>query len=363
MSLKIVIACGGTGGHLFPGIAVAEELQDRGHEVLCLISQKEVDALATRGYDHLRFETVPAVGMPRLLSPAGVRFLIRFWKTVRRCRTLLDDFRADAVMGMGGFTSMPPVLAGKRRAKTFVHESNAFPGKANRFTARFCDVVLLGFEECAQHFPGRRTEIVGTPVRKDLRGGTDKAGARKKFGLDPGRKTLLVMGGSQGARGVNQAVCDALPHLDAGEIQILHLTGVGEHDTVQRAYKDCLLAHHVAPFCPEMGAAYTAADLVVSRAGASSLAELAFFRIPAILVPYPFAADDHQMRNGEVFSKKKAVLLIEEKHLTGKSLSKMINDLLASPDCLKGLSDNLAPFAPEGAAGRIGEMIEATCAR
>ena len=130
MGLKVVIACGGTGGHLFPGIAVAEELERRGHEVLSLISEKNIDALATESYGHLRFETVEAIAMPRVFSPAMLKFLLKFLKTRSRCRRLVRSFGADAVLGMGGFTSMPPVMAGKAcRAKTFVHESNAFPGK------------------------------------------------------------------------------------------------------------------------------------------------------------------------------------------------------------------------------------------
>lgn len=357
-SLRVLIACGGTGGHLFPGVAVAETLLGRGHEVAALISRKNVDTLATQGYGHIRFERVEAIAMPRLLSPAMVPFAWRFWKTLRECRRIVAEFRPDVVLGMGGFTSMPPIMAGRRYgARTFIHESNAVPGKANRMTARFCSAVLVGFEECAPCFRGRKVLHVGTPVRAELDRRPSPDEARRAFGLEPGRRTLLVMGGSQGARGVNRAVCEALPHLQAGEVQVIHITGTADFDEVRAAYAAVPFPHHVEPFCDEMGKAYAAADLAISRSGASSLAELAYCGVPAILVPYPYAADDHQLRNAEIFAAASAALLIEEKNLTGKSLSKMINELAFEPECLRRLAENAGRLSFRDAAGRVADVL------
>ncbi|MDQ6939359.1 MAG: glycosyltransferase, partial [Verrucomicrobiota bacterium] len=167
--MNAVIACGGTGGHLFPGLAVAEVLRARGHEVMLFISEKEIDTLATSTRAEFRFEKLPTVGLPSPFSPAIVRFLQRFNESLSACRRIYRNFKPHAVLGMGGFTSTAPVLAGRMRGiPTFIHESNAIPGKANRMTARMVRAVLLGFKECAQFFPKVRTEVTGTPIRSEL---------------------------------------------------------------------------------------------------------------------------------------------------------------------------------------------------
>ncbi|MGZ5006055.1 MAG: UDP-N-acetylglucosamine--N-acetylmuramyl-(pentapeptide) pyrophosphoryl-undecaprenol N-acetylglucosamine transferase, partial [Chthoniobacterales bacterium] len=168
--MNAVIACGGTGGHLFPGLAVAEVLRARGHEVMLFISEKEIDSLATSTRAEFRFEKLPTVGLPSPFSPAIVRFLQRFNESLSVCRRLYRTFKPHIVLGMGGFTSTAPVLAGRLRGiPTLIHESNAIPGKANRLTARMVRAVLLGFKECAQFFPKVRTEVTGTPIRSELK--------------------------------------------------------------------------------------------------------------------------------------------------------------------------------------------------
>ena len=165
--MNVVIACGGTGGHLFPGLAVAEVLEARGHRVLVFISEKEIDSLAVR--DHVgrfRFEKLPSVGMPRLLSRAMIGFTRGLAASLTRCRRIYREFQPDAILGMGGFTSTAPMLAGRLLGvPAFIHESNAIPGKANRLNARLAKTVLLGFAECAKHFPPKTPcEVTGTPI-------------------------------------------------------------------------------------------------------------------------------------------------------------------------------------------------------
>jgi len=167
--MNAVIACGGTGGHLFPGIAVAEVLRDRGHEVMLLISEKDIDALALSGRTNFRVEKLPTVGLPSAFSPALFGFARRFYESLSVCRSLYRTFKPQVILGMGGFTSTAPVLAGRIRGiATFIHESNAVPGKANRLTARMVQAVMLGFKECAPFFPKSHTEVTGTPVRTEL---------------------------------------------------------------------------------------------------------------------------------------------------------------------------------------------------
>ena len=363
MPKRIVIACGGTGGHLFPGIAVAEELKRRGHEVLALISEKDIDALATQGYDHIEFRKVPAIGMPKLLSPKMVKFFFRFLKTVKTCRGILDEFRADAVLGMGGFTSMPPIKAGRKKGcRTFIHDSNAIPGKANRLTSHYTDAVLLGLDECARHFPNRETITVGTPIRPALKKAVTREEATEFFGLSEHLRTILVMGGSQGARGVNNAVCDALVEMDVEAAQIIHLCGEADAETVEAKYRESGIRHHVAPFCHRIELALTLADVCVSRAGGSSLAEIAYFGLPPILIPYPFAAEDHQLRNAEVFSRAEAAILLEQSNLSGKSLGGHLNRLLNDASLRSSMGKKAAALVDRDSAARIASIIEEKCA-
>jgi UDP-N-acetylglucosamine--N-acetylmuramyl-(pentapeptide) pyrophosphoryl-undecaprenol N-acetylglucosamine transferase len=359
--LRVVIACGGTGGHLFPGIAVAQEARRRGWETLLLISSKQIDALAVQGHEDLRFEKVPAVAMPSPLSPAMVKFLWRFWKTRRQCLELIRGFRADAVLGMGGFTSLPPAMAGRKLGlRTFVHESNAVPGKANRMTARFCDTVLLGLEACAKYFPKARVRVTGTPLRSSLCAPVDPREAREMFGLRDDRQTILIMGGSQGARGVNKAVVAALPGLAAAaeRVQVLHITGPGDAETIAPEYaKFPGLTAHVAPFCQRMDLAYAVADVAVSRSGASSLTELSAFGVPTILVPYPFAADDHQRRNADVFTAAGAAIAVEEAEIGEGKLGGLLLELLGDGERRAGLAAAMRRLAPGEAAARVCDAI------
>ncbi len=360
---RLVIACGGTGGHLFPGIAVARAAKARGWETLILISEKQIDALATEGQSDLRFEKVPVVAMPKPFSFAMLKFLWRFQRTRRHCVKLLRDFRATAVLGMGGFTSLPPAMAGKKLGlKTFVHESNAVPGKANRMTAKFCHWVLLGLAQCAKHFPAGRTKVTGTPLRPSIMPPVDINEARAFFDLPEGKQTILVMGGSQGARGVNHAVIAALPGLAAAadRVQLLHITGPGEYETVRAACAAVPgLTARVLPFCQRMELAYALASVAVCRSGASSLTELSAWGIPSVLVPYPTAADDHQRRNAHIFTEAGAAVMVEETAIAAGELAPLLLGLLADPGKLAALGEAMRRMAPADAAGQVCDVIAA----
>lgn len=361
---RLVIACGGTGGHLFPGIAVARAARARGWETLILISEKQIDTLATEGQGDLRFEKVPAVAMPKPLSLAMLKFLWRFWKTRQHCVQLLREFRATAVLGMGGFTSLPPAMAGRKlKLKTFVHESNAVPGKANRMTAKFCRMVLLGLDQCAKHFPADRSRVTGTPLRPSILPPADTAEAHAFFELPAGKQTILIMGGSQGARGVNNAVIAALPALAAAadRVQLLHITGPGEYDAVRAACAAApALTAKVIPFCQRMELAYAISSIAVCRSGASSLTELSAWALPAVLAPYPFAADDHQRRNADIFTTAGAAIAVEEKDIAAGQLGPLLLNWLADTQKLNALSAAMHRMAPEGAADKICDVIAET---
>lgn len=356
--MNAVIACGGTGGHLFPGLAVAEVLRARGHEVMLFVSEKEIDSVALAGHPEFRFEKLPTIGLPSPFSPAIVRFMQRFNESLSHCRQIYRKFEPHVVLGMGGFTSTAPVLAGRmRRIPTFIHESNAFPGKANRLTARMVRAVLLGFKEAARFFPKVRTEVTGTPIRAELRR-VERSAARRKLGLREDLRTLLVMGGSQGASGINQSIIRSLPSLQGEALQVIHLSGARDERLAADNYQRENIPAYVAAFHHAMEVVYSAADLAIARSGAASLAELAAFALPSVLIPFPYAADDHQTRNAEIFTRADAAIMLREAELGGDVLARKIRELIGDPTRLRRMSERCAQLAPKNAANLVADTME-----
>ncbi len=362
--MRIAIACGGTGGHLFPGIAVGEALRGRGHEVMLIVSEKKIDETAVAGREsEFRIERQSAVGLPSpILSTKLLRFASGLFESVASARRLFGEFEPDAVLGMGGFTSTAPILAARlRRVPCFVHESNAIPGKANRLNARLARVVLLGFGECAAHFPAVvRCVVTGTPVRASLRQPVDRTVALQRFGFadEPGIFTLLAMGGSQGARGVNDAVRSALPALQVGgtRMRIIHQTGSPENAGLETAYREAGIPAYVAPFLTDMQDAYALADLAVSRSGAASLTEFSHFGLPSVLIPYPFAAEDHQTLNAQIFVAAGAAHILKESGIA-EYLPRLLIELLRNREKLAALAAAARRLAPVDAAATIADTI------
>ncbi len=361
--MRAVIAGGGTGGHLFPALAVAEVLRERGHEIVILISEKEVDALATRDRTEFHFEKLPSVGMPRLFSPQIFGFLKRMNESLSPCRALFKRFQPEVVLGMGGFTSTAPILAARLRGvPSFVHESNAIPGKANRLNARLATGVLLGFAECAPFFPKAKCKVTGTPIRRSLGARLPRADALAAFGLSPGRKTLLVMGGSQGARGINELMIKAAPVLRQYPFQIIHLAGGQDTQLVETNYRRAEIPCHVAAFCHRMEEAYSAADVAVARSGAASLAELSHFGVPNILIPYPHAAEDHQTLNAKIFERAGAAIVGAQGETTAEKLTALIVALLDDEARREKMASALRRLASDAATARIADLLEAQIA-
>jgi UDP-N-acetylglucosamine--N-acetylmuramyl-(pentapeptide) pyrophosphoryl-undecaprenol N-acetylglucosamine transferase len=358
-SVHVLIACGGTGGHLFPGIAVGEVLASRGHDVTLLISEKKIDSLAASGHKDLRFEKMPFLAMPKPWSPKMIGFLRGLWQGTAACRKLIRDREVDVVLGMGGFTSFAPLYAGRKEGcTTLIHESNAIPGKANKLNARYSDIVLCGLDACKAHFPKHDdVRVVGTPIRSSMRK-QHSDDPRAFFKLDKDKRTLLIMGGSQGARGVNRAVGQALDQFEKMGIQVLHIAGPTDYEEVRDVYaKIPMLKQHVAAFCHRMDLAYRAADLAIARSGASSMAELAYFGVPSLLVPYPFAAEDHQTRNAEIFDKAGASRLMSEKDLNADTLADAVRSIFNDPRKAGEMKKAAQKLAVKNSAEKIADLI------
>lgn len=372
--MKVMLACGGTGGHLFPGLAVAEALMARGHQVRLLVSEKAIDQTALKAStgncaasEKIAVQPVSAVGYEG--SKRLMRFCYRLAKATGGCAAACREFEPDAVLGMGGFTSAPAVLAarwtGKRGTATLIHESNAVPGKANRWMSRFADHVALGLADCARFFPRKPVTVTGTPIRSGLRRGRI-ADAHERLGLKRDRQTVLVMGGSQGAHAINEAVACALPWMDGRTetTQFVHLSGARDEQFMRDAYEKNGFEAIVMSFSTEMELAYSAADLVVARAGAASLSEIAAFGLPAILVPYPQASGNHQWHNARVFERAGAALLVEQAQLgglhaaTGERMAELIGALLDDQARRKRMAAAARSLAVTDAAERIASLLE-----
>ena len=356
----VAIACGGTGGHLFPGIAVAEALKKLGCKTGLLISPKEIDQQAVKGAREMEVFTLPAVG---LQNRNYLSFGFSFWKSMNAAKQIFKSRPPHAVLAMGGFTSAPPILAARKfGAKTFLHESNTVPGRANRFLTRFVDEVFVGFPETAARLNARKTLVTGTPVRPEfLQNGAPIEKCRASLGLDPALPAVLVVGGSQGASGLNEMVLSALPLLAAKNWQWLHLTGANDFEKVKAAYAAQKLKAVVRPFLAEMDLALRAATVAVSRAGASSLAEMAAVRLPSLLVPFPAAADNHQYFNALAFEKSGAARLLEQKNSTPEKIATILAELAADEAVRSKMQSALAQWhAPDAAEQIAGNILRAS---
>jgi UDP-N-acetylglucosamine--N-acetylmuramyl-(pentapeptide) pyrophosphoryl-undecaprenol N-acetylglucosamine transferase len=356
----VAIACGGTGGHLFPGLAVAEQLQKRGCAVVLLVSPKDVDQEAVKSARGMEVITLPAVA---LQNHNYLSFARSFWQSWRASRKLFKSRPPHAVLAMGGFTSAPPVLAARKfGARTFLHESNTIPGRANRFLARFVDGAFVGFPDAAGRLRARKVTLTGTPVRPQFQPGYP-APCRAAFGLEPDRPTVLVMGGSQGASGINEMILSALTLLDGRDWQWLHLAGAKDVETVKAAYDQRCLDAVVKSFFAKMDLALGAATVAVSRAGASSLAEIAAMRLPSLLVPFPAAADNHQFHNARAFEATGAARLLEQNNATPEKLVALLCELVEGQAARAKIQAALAQWHAPKAAEQIAEIMLAAIAR
>jgi UDP-N-acetylglucosamine--N-acetylmuramyl-(pentapeptide) pyrophosphoryl-undecaprenol N-acetylglucosamine transferase len=373
----IAIACGGTGGHLFPGLAVAEQLVKRGCSVILLVSPKEVDqqavkmamerrAPARREVDEkqagqvlgapMEVITLPAVGLQNRNYFSFGRSFLKSWLAAR------DVFRQRkpaAALAMGGFTSAPPILAAKRLgAKTFLHESNTIPGRANRWLSRFVDQCFVGFPQAASRLHTSHAVVTGTPVRPQFQP-RRAATCRVALGLEADRPTILVMGGSQGASGINDLMMGALPFLAKRDPQpqFLHLSGPADVEKVRQAYAEKNVRAVVHAFFGEMELALGAATVAVSRSGASSLAELAAVRVPSVLIPFPAATDNHQFFNAKAFQETGAAQLVDQKNAVPENVAPIIWNLAANAAAREQMQTALAKWHAPQAAEQIAETM------
>jgi len=355
-----VVAGGGTGGHVMPALALAEQIRKRGDEVLLIGTDRglETRLVPEAGFDLLALPAQPIYG--RSLSaqlrtiPATARACWSAWRA-------LGDFGTDFAISVGGYASVPAAIAAAlRQIPLAIVEPNAIPGRANRGVARLAKLIFVQFERATAVFAeagaAGRVRDTGVPLREKLV--ATFAGAHARRSAKPPFR-LLVAGGSQGARQINNAMIEAAQRLDASQIEIFHQAGEADRERTEAAYRAAGLTAEVVAFEPDMPARYRWADLALCRAGALTVAELALAGLPSLLVPYPFAADDHQTANAAALVAAGAAQMLDENPLGGRRVAAALHDVFEDPAQLAAMGDSAAKLARPDAAARI---VEA-CAR
>jgi UDP-N-acetylglucosamine--N-acetylmuramyl-(pentapeptide) pyrophosphoryl-undecaprenol N-acetylglucosamine transferase len=355
---RVLFAGGGTGGHVFPGVALAQRLlsDDPAAKLHWLCTSRPFDAaqLAPHGFPHRALESPRWTGVSSFLAPMA-RSLLASAAAIR-------ELRPQVLVGVGGYGSVPPALAAKALGVPYVLlEQNARPGKANRFLAPGALRLYVQWAAARSAFPGcgARVRVTGSPLRAGLRR-VPRAEALARFGLSEERPTVAVVGGSQGAEALNRGVVEGLDGT-ASRLQLIHVAGgAAQAEQVRAAYAAKGARATVLDFCPDMEKLYSAADLVVSRAGALAIAELAAFRVPAVLVPLARSAGDHQRENARELARAGAALMIEERDGLPGRLAPVLRRLVAGDPSFDVLRERLRAFArPDAADAVLADLREA----
>ncbi len=353
-SMNIVVACGGTGGHVIPGVVMAQRLRRRGHVVSLWIAGKAVENVSLADWDGGPVVRVPAEGFQGGVS-ASVRAVAQLIQAMRLSRSILQRERPGCLLALGGYACVGPVCAARSLGIPIVlHEANAVPGRAVSLLAPWARTVAISVEETRRFFPRRTVVLTGYPVRENL------STVPLVPPLQPGLFTVLTLGGSQGARRLNEVVPAALAQMTDGgrRVQAVHLTGAHDETAVRERYGRMGIPFFVCRFLAEMGRAYASADVAVTRAGAGTCAELAFFRVPAVLVPLPTATRNHQLANARMMECAGGAHVLEQRCLTPESLAAALCALADDPLRLSAMREALTALPVAGAAERLADLIE-----
>lgn len=342
---RLLIAASGTGGHLFPALAVAQELKEYHIEWLGVANRLET-SLVGESYP---LNTIEIEGFQKPLGFKTLKILVRQLKAIIEVRRLIKEKQIQGIFTTGGYIAAPAIIAARlEKIPVILHEANFIPGKVTRLLSRFCSVIALGFAGTLQYFPKQQTQWVSTPVREQF-----LTPQPLNLPIPPEAFLIVVVGGSQGAVAVNQLVrACAATWLEKGAI-IVHLTGNNDSEADQ-------LQHHnyiALPFYDQMAGLLQRANLAISRAGAGTLTELAITKTPSILIPYPYAAENHQTYNAQVFSQAGAAIVYQQSQLTSQVLEATVLDLWQNPDKLAQMSQKSSDLAVSDSAKRLANLM------
>ncbi|MBS4193898.1 undecaprenyldiphospho-muramoylpentapeptide beta-N-acetylglucosaminyltransferase [Lederbergia citri] len=329
--MKIVVSGGGTGGHIYPALALINTIkkQDINVEFLYIGTEKGLEANII-GREDIAFKAINITGFKRALSFENIKTIFRFLKGVHDSKKILKNFKPDVVIGTGGYVCGPVVYAAaKRKIPTVIHEQNSVPGLTNRFLSRYVNRVAICFEEVRPFFPADKVKLTGNPRAQEVRD-TKSNGILQSFGLKEDVNTALIVGGSRGARPINDAVIKSLSQLSGKPYQIIYVTGEVHFEEVSKEASLLGTNENVAivPFIHNMEEVLASIDVVVGRAGATSLAEITALGIPSILVPSPYVTDNHQVKNASALVNNGAAIMLEESELSSTKLVEALDSIL-----------------------------------
>lgn len=364
--LRIIISGGGTGGHIFPAVSIANALKAKRPDARILfvgaLGRMEMQRVPAAGYDIVG---LPVCGFDRKHLWRNIAVLWKLAKSQLKARRIIKEFRPQVAVGVGGYASGPTLkVAGMTGIPTLIQEQNSYAGVTNKLLAQKAEKICVAYEGMERFFPAGKIIMTGNPVRQDLLDRqTDRSEAVRSFGLDPEKKTILIIGGSLGARTINQCVLSHLDLIRSSGVQFIWQTGKIYIDDARRRVAEAgeLPMLHVTDFISRMDLAYSAADLVISRAGAGSISEFCLLRKPVVLVPSPNVAEDHQTKNALALVDKGAALYVKDSEAQEKMLATAIDAVNDAPR-LRTLSENIAKLAFYNSADRIADEVLALAA-
>lgn len=329
--MRVIVSGGGTGGHIYPALSIIHEIkkQEPNSEFLYIGTQKglEYEIVKKEG---IPFQSIEITGFKRSLSVENIKTIRRFFQANKKSKQLIRDFKPDVVIGTGGYVCGPVVYAAaKLKIPTFIHEQNSVPGLTNKFLSKYVDRIFVQFEESKKAFPKEKTMVVGNPRAGEVVGASGERG-RESLGIKKEKDIALIVGGSRGARPINEAVFRMLHDLKEREYHVVYVTGSVHFKQVQEEIKKIKDLNNVTvlPFIHNMQEVLNSVHLIISRAGATTLAEITALGIPAILIPSPYVTNNHQEKNARALEKHHAAIVVLEQELTNKSLLEKMDDIM-----------------------------------
>lgn len=357
---KFIIAGGGTGGHIFPAVAIADALKAAMPECEILFvgatGRMEMEKVPQAGYT---IKGLEIVGLQRSLTPKNLLFPYKVSKSLMQASRIIKEFKPDACIGVGGYASGPILfIAAMKGIKTFIQEQNSYPGITNKILSRYAKKIFVAYDDLNRFFDARKMVLTGNPVRRDISSVLpDKQQANQFFQLKENKKTILIIGGSLGARTINESIEKNVDIFIKEGYQLLWQTGKMYYDGILERVKEKDLSNvKIHRFIMEMNMAYSAADMIISRAGALSISELCIVGKPAVLIPSPNVSEDHQTKNAMALVNKNAALLIKDTDAKDR-LGEVVTELLNDTGKMKELSHNIKLLAKTNAASEIAEQI------
>ncbi|MBT9250602.1 undecaprenyldiphospho-muramoylpentapeptide beta-N-acetylglucosaminyltransferase [Bacillus halotolerans] len=359
--MRIAISGGGTGGHIYPALAFIKEVQRRhpDTEFLYIGTENGLEKKIVER-ENIPFRSIEITGFKRKLSFENVKTVMRFLKGVKKSKSYLAEFKPDAVIGTGGYVCGPVVYAAaKMGIPSIVHEQNSLPGITNKFLSKYVNKVAICFEEAKSHFPSEKVVFTGNPRASEVV--SIKTGrSMAEFGLSEEKKTVLIFGGSRGAAPINRAVIDMQDALKSRAYQVLYITGEVHYEKVMTELKNKGAADNMVtkPFLHQMPEYLKAIDVIVARAGATTIAEITALGIPSVLIPSPYVTANHQEVNARSLGQHDAAIVLKETELSGEKLIEALDRIVLDEQTLKDMSERTKSLGVPDAAARLYSVLE-----